>query len=91
MSRRPITPEEESERQRIGATLRVLREARGYTPDELANEVGISRPYLANIEAGRKPLTPILTAKLAKKLDVRQVAIVRDGYFPEEVAAAVNT
>ena len=79
--------EELAERERIGATIKTYRELRGFTPDEFANEVGISRPYLANIEAGRKPLTEILLARAAKVLDVRQVAIVRDGYYePEELA-----
>lgn len=78
-----IAPNEQSERDRIGATVRQLREMRGFTPDEFANEVGISRPYLANIEAGRKPLTEILLARIAQALSVRQVVIVRDGYFRE--------
>lgn len=51
---------------------------RGLKADELASSVGISRPYLANIEAGRKPLTPILLAKLATQLHVAQMAILDD-------------
>ena len=43
-----------TEAERVGATLRTIRELRGFTVDELAREIGISRPYLANIEAGRK-------------------------------------
>lgn len=79
---------EQQERDRVGATIRTIREMRGFTPDEFANEVGISRPYLANIEAGRKPLTQVLLARIAKKLDVRQVAIIRDGYFAAEEQAS---
>jgi transcriptional regulator with XRE-family HTH domain len=78
---------ERAERSRVGATIRTIRELRGFTPDEFANEVGISRPYLANIEAGRKPLTQILLARIAQKLDVRQVAIAREGYFDAEDVA----
>lgn len=66
-----------TEAERVGATLRTLRELRGFTPDELAREVGISRPYLANIEAGRKPLSDVLLAKIAHTLKVRQLAIMR--------------
>lgn len=76
-----VQESEVAERARVGATIRTIRELRGFTPDEFANEIGISRPYLANIEAGRKPLTQILLARIASKLDVRQVAIARDGYF----------
>lgn len=61
---------------------------RGLKADELANLVGISRPYLANIEAGRKPLTRILLAKLAAELNVRQASIVPAGYFADEQVPA---
>lgn len=46
------------------------------TCDELATKVGRTRPYLANIEAGRKPLPPKLLAKVAAALHVPQMAIL---------------
>jgi len=61
---------------RVGATLRILRETRGFKPDPFASSIGISRPYLANIEAGRKKLTNILLARAAAALDVPQIAIM---------------
>lgn len=61
---------------RIGATLRTIRELRGFKPDPFASEIGISRPYLANIEAGRKKLTNILLARAAAALNVPQIAIM---------------
>ena len=67
---------------RIGATLRTLRETRGFKPDPFASGIGISRPYLANIEAGRKKLTNVLLARAAEKLQVEQIAIM----IPDEVA-----
>lgn len=73
------------ERERVGATLRAVREVCGYKTGEFANELGISHGYLSNIEAGRKRLTPQLLAKAAQVLGVRPIAIVREGYF-EEVA-----
>lgn len=54
---------------------------RGFKPDEFANEIGISRSYLANIEAGRKPLTEVLLGRVSKALDVRPLVIVRHDYF----------
>lgn len=56
-------PFEERDWVRVGTTLRLLRETRGFKPAEFANEVGISTPYLHNIEAGRKKLTNQLLAK----------------------------
>ena len=88
MNRPTLPAAEQAERKRVGATVRQLREMRGYKPDQFANEIGISRPYLANIEAGRKPLTEILLARIAKALEVEQVVIVREGYFiPAEIAS----
>lgn len=61
---------------RIGATLRTFRELRGEKPDPFASAIGISRPYLANIEAGRKKLTNVILARAAARLQVEQVAIM---------------
>lgn len=83
MPAKPVELAEQNERIRIGATVRELREARGYKPDEFASLCGISRPYLANIEAGRKALTKILLARFASVLNARQVSIVRPGYFED--------
>lgn len=83
MSSIPIGADESAERVRIGATIRQLRQMRGFKPDEFANEIVISRPYLANIEAGRKPVTEVLLARISEALGVEQVVIVRAGYFKE--------
>jgi transcriptional regulator with XRE-family HTH domain len=69
---------------RIGTTLRTLRELRGFKPDQFASSIDISRPYLANIEAGRKKLTTVLLARAASRLQVEQIAIMLPA---EEVAA----
>lgn len=67
---------------RVGATVKALREARGLTQDGLANRAMLSRPYLANIEAGRKKPSPKAVARLAAALHVPQVALIA-----EQVAA----
>lgn len=73
---------------RVGATIRQLRELRGIKPDELANRIPMSRPYLANIEAGRKRLQPIHAARIAKVLEVRQLSILRPDEWPIELLEA---
>ncbi len=83
-----LTALDQAERDRVGATIKEFREARGMKPDEFANQVDISRPYLANIEAGRKPLTKVLLSRMAAVLNVRQAAIVRAGYFVDDEVAA---
>lgn len=67
---------------RTGSTIREFREMRGVKVDEMANQLLISRAYLANIEAGRKKLQPELAAKIADLLAVRQISILRPDQFP---------
>ncbi len=75
-----LPPRLDPERVRVGETLRTIREIKGFRLGEFAQELDVSYSYWSNIEAGRKRLTPQLLAKAARLLEVRQVAIVREGY-----------
>ncbi len=79
MSPRIVDKPLDPERIRVGATLRALREKSGLRLGDMANAFTppISYSYLSNIEAGRKPLTPVLLAQSAKILDVPQAAIAK--------------
>lgn len=83
MGRKPLPENEALERQRVGATIRALRESQNHKPDEFACKVGISRPYLMNIEAGRKPLTWDLLSRIAEALSVGRGSIARQDYFED--------
>lgn len=61
---------------------------RGLKPDEMANALLVSRPYLMNIEAGRKRLQPELAARIATLLQVRQISILRPDEFPPDLQEA---
>ena len=63
------------EDQRVGETIKEFRERLGYTQEELRVQAGISRSHLANIEAGRKPLSNIHLAKIARALGLKPIAI----------------
>jgi transcriptional regulator with XRE-family HTH domain len=63
------------EDQRVGETIKEFRERLGYTQAELHAAAGISRSHLANIEAGRKPLSNIHLAKIARALGLKPIAI----------------
>lgn len=76
--------------ERIGATLRMARELRGLKVDELATRMGISRAYLANIEAGRKRLSNVLLARAAAELKVKQIAIARAETDPALLAEVAS-
>jgi transcriptional regulator with XRE-family HTH domain len=77
MHRNSLPEAERRERLRVGTILRTVRKARDISPDKLACDLGISRPYIANIEAGRKPLTPALAAMAAVLLEVDPIVFER--------------
>lgn len=80
--------EDLEERLRVGATLKALRMARGATPDQVANYAGMSRPLLANVEAGRRRLNYKYLPKIAEYLGVPPIAIMRPEPTPTEPQAA---
>jgi transcriptional regulator with XRE-family HTH domain len=63
------------ENKRVGATIKALRRAGGIQQGELAIAAGVSRPYLANIEAGRKYAPVPLCRQIARLLRVSPAAI----------------
>ena len=60
----------EAVQRRVGERVRALRAARGLTQLRLAGRAGISRPSLANIEAGRQNLGVRALCALAEALGV---------------------
>ena len=49
-----------------GTTLKQIRLYYGFTQQELADKLGVTRGYLSQIERGLKPFSPRLQMKLAK-------------------------
>lgn len=64
-----------TEQVRVGVTVKTLRELRGLTQEQLAHAALLSRPFVANVEAGRKPLSDKALARVAEALRVPQAAI----------------
>jgi transcriptional regulator with XRE-family HTH domain len=60
----------EALQQRVGARIRELRADRGLTQLRLAERSGISRPSVANVEAGRQNVSLRQLCALALALDV---------------------
>lgn len=67
---------------RVGATIKQMREMRGMTQEELARSSLLSRPYLANIETGRKRPSQKAVAKIAAALQVPQISILAPDLEP---------
>jgi transcriptional regulator with XRE-family HTH domain len=57
-------------RERFGFAVRVLREARGLTQEELAHRSGIHRTYLSDLERGTRNVALVNIERLANSLTV---------------------
>jgi transcriptional regulator with XRE-family HTH domain len=58
-------------RARLGANVRRLREAQGWSQEEYADRAGIHRTYVSDIERGKRNPTVTVVEKLAVPLNVR--------------------
>ena len=54
--------------ERLGAEVRMAREGAGMPQAELGRRVGLSRPSVANLEAGRQDITAARLAMIARVL-----------------------
>lgn len=61
---------------KIGLNILYYRRLRGYSQEELADRVGMSRPRLSAIERGNVTLTLETMLKLAKELEVDIVNLI---------------
>jgi DNA-binding XRE family transcriptional regulator len=62
------------------------RAKRGITQKALADAVGVSQSYVADLEAGRRKGDPALAKRLARTLRLRMEDIVADDTHPNESA-----
>lgn len=60
----------------VGNRIRALREAKKLSQDELANEVGVSRKFLSNIENGNRNFKCDTLMKLAEALDTSEMYLL---------------
>lgn len=58
-------------RRQLGRNVRRLRQARGWSQEELGLEADLHRTYISGIERGVRNPTIIIVAQLAKTLRVR--------------------
>lgn len=61
---------------RLGANLKRLRSAKGWSQEQFAFEVGIHRTYISDIERGARNPTIAVLEKLAVSLDVKAGALL---------------
>lgn len=63
-------------RKRLGANVRRLRQARGLSQEAFADEAGIHRTYVSDIERGARNPTITVVERLAEALGVRSGALL---------------
>jgi transcriptional regulator with XRE-family HTH domain len=61
---------------RLGANLKRLRTAKGWSQEHFAFEVGIHRTYINDLERGARNPTIVVLEKLAIGLDVKAGALL---------------
>lgn len=81
-------PADMTNRRHNGTAIRTFRTIRGLSRDELAQKVGVSYPYFANIENEHKDGTPELIHRIALALDVPVAAILRQPLLADAQAAS---
>jgi transcriptional regulator with XRE-family HTH domain len=57
--------------EKLPHVLRLLREERGWSQEQLAERADLNRSYLGEVERGRAVPSIITVAKLAKALEVK--------------------
>jgi transcriptional regulator with XRE-family HTH domain len=64
-------------RQTFGANLRVLREARGFSQEDLADAAGIDRTYVSSLERSVYSATLDVIERIAEALEVDPAELLR--------------
>jgi len=67
---------EEERHKKIGLNILYYRRLKGYSQEELADRVGMSRSRLSSIERGNVTLTLENLLKLAKELEIDVVRLM---------------
>ena len=65
-------------RVRLGRNLRRLREAKGWSQEAFADEAGIHRTYVSDIERGGRNPTITIVEKLARPFGVSAGSLLED-------------
>lgn len=64
-------------RRQLGRNLRRLREAKGWSQEDLGFEADLHRTYISGIERGVRNPTVTIVAKLAASLDVAPARLLK--------------
>ena len=68
----------ERNRQLLGQNIRLAREAKGWTQEELAEQADLDRSYIGSIERGERNISFTTLLKLARALKVKLAQLMGD-------------
>lgn len=63
----------------VGRNLRAYRKRRGLSQEAFADVLGIHRTYMGGVERGERNLTLKSVERIASRLDVEPLALLRPG------------
>ncbi len=63
----------------VGRNIRAYREARGLSQEAFADVLGVHRTYMGGIERGERNLTLKSLERLAERIDLDPLALLRQG------------
>ena len=63
----------------LGRNLRAYREAQGLSQEAFADVLGVHRTYMGGLERGERNLTLKSLERIAAKLDVEPVVLLKQG------------
>jgi len=63
----------------LGRNLRAYREAQGLSQEAFADVLGVHRTYMGGLERGERNLTLKSLERIAEKLDVEPVVLLKQG------------
>lgn len=62
----------------VGRNIRRLRQKRGLSQEDLADEIGVHRTYMGGVERGERNLTLRSLERLAARLGVSPLSLLQD-------------
>ncbi len=62
----------------VGRNIRRLRQERGLSQEDLADEIGVHRTYMGGVERGERNLTLRSLERLAERLGVSPLSLLED-------------
>jgi transcriptional regulator with XRE-family HTH domain len=62
----------------VGRNLRAIREAKGFSQEAFADELGVHRTYLGGLERGERNMTLKTLEALADQLNVAPLALLKE-------------